>query len=205
MRWLTLLFRKTKLDSQLDSELRFHVEQQTAENIAGGMNPAEARRRALAEFGGLESRKEEARDARGTHFVETLLQDIRFAFRILRKTPLITGIAILSLALGIGANTAIFGLIDAVMLRMLPVQNPEQLAQILFRSPTTSRLRPNVTNPIWEQVRDHQDAFASVLAWGATDFDLADGGQENTVSGIYASGSYFKALGVRPAAGQIGR
>ena len=203
MRWLTLLFRKTKLDSQLDSELRFHVEQQTAENIAGGMNPAEARRRALAEFGGLESRKEEARDARGTHFVETLLQDIRFAFRILRKTPLITGIAILSLALGIGANTAIFSLIDAVMLRMLPVQNPEQLAQILFRSPTTSRLRPNVTNPIWEQVRDHQDAFASVLAWGATDFDLADGGQENTVSGIYASGSYFKALGVRPAAGRL--
>ncbi|HEV2289719.1 MAG TPA: ABC transporter permease, partial [Candidatus Acidoferrales bacterium] len=171
--------------------------------IAAGMAPGEARRRALAQFGGLESRKEETRDARGTHFIETLLQDIRFAFRILRKTPLITGIAILSLALGIGANTAIFSLIDAVMLRMLPVQNPEQLAEILFRSPTTSRPRPNVTNPIWEQVRDHQDAFASVFAWRSTDFDLADGGQENTIPGVYASGGYFTTLGVRPAAGRL--
>ena len=203
MRWLRRLFRKRALDNQLDSELRFHVEQQTADNIAAGMAPDEARCRALAQFGGLEFIKEETRDARGTHFVDTLFQDIRFAFRILRKTPLITCIALLSLALGIGANTAIFSLIDAVMLRMLPVQNPEQLVEILFRSPTTPRPRPNVTNPIWEQVRDHQDAFAGVFAWRSTDFDLADGGQENTIPGVYASGGYFATLGVRPAAGRL--
>lgn len=203
MTWLSRLFHRRKLDSQLDSELRFHVEQQTAANIAAGIPPAEARRRALAQFGGLESRKEEAREARGTQFLESLLQDIRFAFRLLRKTPLITGIAIISLALGIGANTAIFSLIDALMLRMLPVQNPEQLVQIAFRSPTFPRPRPNVTNPIWEQVRDHQDVFSGVLAWGPTTFDLADGGEENGIHGVYASGSYFSVLGVRPAAGRL--
>jgi len=135
MRWLSRLFRRSKLDAQLDSELRFHVEQQTAQNIAAGMDPDDARRRALAQFGGLEYIKEETRDARGTHFIETLLQDVRFAFRILRKTPFITAIALLSLALGIGANTAIFSLIDAVMLRMLPVQNPEQWRSLNFVRP----------------------------------------------------------------------
>ncbi|HKV28923.1 MAG TPA: ABC transporter permease [Candidatus Acidoferrales bacterium] len=203
MRWLTRLFRKRALDKQLDSELHFHVEQQIAENITAGMSPSEARRRALAQFGGLEYIKEETRDARGTHFLETLLQDIRFAVRILRKTPLITAIALLSLALGIGANTAIFSLIDTVMLRMLPVQNPQQLVQIKFRSPMSGNPRSTVTNPIWEQVRDHQDVFSGVFAWSPGSFDLAEGGEENNVHGIYASGSYFNVLGVRPAIGRL--
>jgi len=202
MRWVRL-FRKRALDNQLDSELRFHVEQQTADNIAAGMSPTEARRRALAQFGGLEYIKEETRDARGTHFVDTLLQDIRFAVRLLRKTPLMTSIALLSLALGIGANTAIFSLIDAVMLRMLPVQNPEQLAQVGFYQPTSTQLNHTVTNPIWEQVRDHQDVFSGVFAWSPRIFDLADGGEENDINGIYASGDYFTVLGVRPAAGRL--
>jgi putative ABC transport system permease protein len=203
MHWVSRLFRRSKQEAQLDSELRFHVEQRTADNIAAGMNADEARRSALAQFGGLEYIKEETRDARGTHFVETLLQDIRFAFRILRKTPLITSIALLSLALGIGANTAIFSLIDAVMLRMLPVQNPEQLVRIQRRSPKSGRLDSSVTNPIWEQVRDHQDAFSGVIAWDPETFDLADGGEVNNINGIYASGDYFAVLGVRPAAGRL--
>src|SRR5579864_7711503 len=202
MRWVRL-FRKRALDNQLDSELRFHVEQQTADNIAAGMSPTEARRRALAQFGGLEYIKEETRDARGTHFIDTLFQDIRFAGRVLRKTPLITAIALLSLALGIGANTAIFSLIDAVMLRMLPVQNPAQLVQIKFRSPVSPNPRSSVTNPIWEQVRDHQDVFSGVFAWSPTSFDLADGGEENNIHGAYSSGSYFTTLGVRPEAGRL--
>ena len=203
MTWLARLLRKRKQDAQLDSELRFHVERQTADNIAAGMTPDEARRRALAQFGGLESRKEEAREARGAQFIESLLQDIRFALRLLRKTPLITSIALLSLALGIGANTAIFSLIDAVMLRMLPVQNPEQLALIKFRSPVSPQPRISVTNPIWEQVRDHQNVFSGVFAWSPETFDLADGGEVNNVPGIYASGGYFSVLGVRPAAGRL--
>jgi putative ABC transport system permease protein len=200
---LSRLFHRRKQDAQLDSELRFHIEQQTAENISAGMNPDEARRSALAQFGGLEYIKEETRDARGTHFIETLLQDVRFAFRIMRKTPLITSIALLSLALGIGANTAIFSLIDAVTLRMLPVKNPEQLVQIGFRSPLSAHVRHFVTNPIWEQVRDHQNAFSGVIAWSLRSFDLADGGEVNDIHGIYASGDYFNVLGVHPAVGRL--
>ena len=203
MRWVRRLFRKRALDNQLDSELRFHVEQQTADNVAVGMSPTEARRRALAQFGGLEYIKEETRDARGTHFIESLVQDIRFALRIMRKTPLITTIALVSLALGIGANTAIFSLIDAVMLRMLPVQNPERLVQIRFKSPMFQDPSSSVTNPIWEQVRDHQDVFSGVFAWSPRTFDLAAGGEENDINGIYASGDYFNVLGVRPAAGRL--
>jgi len=203
MTWLSRLFRKSKQDAQLDSELRFHVAQQTADNIAAGMRPEEARRRALAQFGGLEYMKEETRDARGTHFVDMLLQDVRFSARLLRKTPLITSVALLSLAFGIGANTAIFSLVDAVMLRMLPVQNPEQLVRIQFRSPVSPRPRQSATNPIWEQVRDHPDAFSGVMAWSPANFNLADGGEENTISGIFASGDYFNVLGVRPAAGRL--
>jgi putative ABC transport system permease protein len=203
MTWLARLFRKEKQDAHLDSELRFHVEQQTADNIDAGMSPDEARRRALAQFGGIERIKEEARDARGTYFVESLLQDIRFALRILRKTPLITGIALLSLALGIGANTAIFSLIDAVMLRMLPVQKPEQLVQIRFKSLTSQDPGSSVTNPIWEQVRDHQNVFSGVFAWSPRTFDLADGGEENDIDGLYASGDYFNVLGVPAAAGRL--
>jgi predicted permease len=200
---LSRLFHRRNQDTQLDSELRFHVEQQTADNIAAGMNPDEARRCALAQFGGLEYVKEECREARGTHFIDTLLQDVRFAFRILRKTPLITAIALLSLALGIGANTAVFSLIDAVVLRMLPVEAPEQLARILFRSPVSPRPRADATNPIWEQVRDHQDAFSGVMAWSPHMFDLAAGGEVNNINGLYASGAYFAVLGVRPAAGRL--
>lgn len=203
MSWLSRLFRRGEQDARLDSELRFHLEQQTADNLAAGRPPGEARRLALAQFGGLEYIKEEARDARGTRFLDALFQDIRFAFRILRKTPLVTGIAIVSLALGIGANTAIFSLVDAVMLRRLPVRNPEQLTQILFRARTFSRPGSNFTNPIWEQVRDHQDVFDGVFAWRATNFDLASGGEQENVRGVYVSGSYFATLGVRPAAGRL--
>ena len=108
---------------------------------------------------------------------EAIWQDARYAFRIFAKTPIITIVAVLSLALGIGANTAIFSLIDTVMLRLLPVQKPEELLQVLVRSPHGGQPSGGFTNPLWEQVRDQQDVFSGVFGWSGAQFDLAQGGE----------------------------
>jgi putative ABC transport system permease protein len=197
------LFRRDKVEAELDDELRSHLEQQVEKYVRSGLRREEALRRARIEFGGLDQVKQDCREARGVNLIETILQDLRFAVRLLCKTPATSTVALLSLALGIGANTAIFSLVDAVMLRMLPVRDPGQLVQLKFRSPKSANLRQSVTNPIWEQVRDHQDVFSGVFAWGPDTFDLANGGEQDSVHGIYASGSYFVTLGVRPAAGRL--
>jgi putative ABC transport system permease protein len=197
------LVRKKEADAELEEELRDFVEQRAAAKMQMGLNRQQALREARMEMGSAESVKEKVRAVGWETAFSSFWQDARFAIRILRKTPVITAIALLSLALGIGANTAIFSLVDAVMLRMLPVQNPEQLARILFRSPVWPRPRQSATNPIWEQVRDHQDVFSGVFAWSPETFDLAEGGEENNIHGIYVSGEYFTTLGVRPAAGRL--
>jgi predicted permease len=201
---LRALFRRNTVESELDDELRFHFEQEVEKFLQSGLPVSEARRRASLNFGGAAQIKEECRDARGVSFIETLLQDIRYGLRILGRTPVVTGVAILSLALGIGANTAIFSLIDTVMLRMLPVQKPEDLIQLLRLDPVRGGDGvASFTNPLWEQVRDYQDVFSSAFAWSENRFDLAQGGAVQYVSGIYASGDYFTALGVRPSAGRL--
>jgi predicted permease len=201
---LRSLFRRDVVESEADSELRFHFDQQVEKNLKAGMTREEAVRRTRLEFGGHEQLKEEMRDARGVNLLETLFQDIRYGLRILGRTPVITSVAILSLALGIGANTAIFSLIDSVMLRLLPVQKPEELVQVLRFNPARGgEGTRSFTNPLWEQVRDHQDVFSGVFAWGGSRFDLAQGGAVQNVNGIFASGDYFNTLGVRPAAGRL--
>src|SRR5579864_8562859 len=200
---ISALFHRSLVEKEIEEELHAHIQDRANDLERSGVPRAEAERRARLEFGGYQKFKEEIREAQGTRFLETLIQDLRYALRMLRKSPGFTAVAVLTLALGIGANTAIFSLVDAVMLRMLPVQNPEQLARILFRSPASPRPRQSATNPIWEQVRDHQDAFSGVIAWSPQMFDLAAGGEVNNVNGIYASGDYFTVLGVRPAAGRL--
>jgi len=188
---------------ELDEEIRAHIEMSAHEREERGESADEARAAAHREFGNVGLVKETTRDTWSYVWMERLWQDVQYGLRMMRRSPGFTIIAVLTLALGIGANTAIFSLVDAVMLRMLPVQNPEQLARILFRSPVSPRPRQSATNPIWEQVRDHQDAFSGVIAWSPQMFDLAEGGEVNNINGIYASGDYFTVLGVRPAAGRL--
>src|SRR5208283_446457 len=203
-RRLRALFRKDELDQQLSEEMAFHLEKQIEQNIAARMSGEEARYAALREFGGVEQVKEECRDTWGMRFIDTLLQDIRYGLRMLAKNPGFTAVAILTLAIGIGANTAIFSLIDAVMLRMLPVARPDELRLVrIGQSGDTGEGNPDFTNPIWEQVRNRQTVFSGVFAWGDDRFDLAQGGAVHYANGIWVSGDFFKTLELRPAAGRL--
>src|SRR5438034_10030374 len=130
MEWWKSLFRKRVLDSQLDSELRFHIEELTEANIAAGLSPEEARRRAILEFGGREQIKEELRDVHRVSIIESALANLKSAFRFIRKSPSFSITVILTLALGIGANSAVFSAIDAILLRPLPFPNGDQLMEL---------------------------------------------------------------------------
>jgi putative ABC transport system permease protein len=202
---LRSLFRRDTVESEADAELRFHFDQQVEKHMKSGLTREEALRKTRIDFGGHEQLKEEIRDARGVNLIETLFQDTRYGLRILGRTPLVSCVAVLSLALGIGANTAIFSLIDTVMLRMLPVQKPEELMQVRIRDPRSPNDEPEstFTNPLWEELRNRQDFFSGIFAWNLTQFDLSQGGAVHDVNGMFASGEYFSTLGIRPAAGRM--
>jgi putative ABC transport system permease protein len=140
--------------------------------------------------------------------METLWQDLRYGARLLRLNPGFTAVAILSLALGIGANTAIFQLLDAVRLRTLPVKNPQELATVRIADRKWSAGRhqgrySQLSNPMWEQIRDHQQCFSSIFAWSADEFNLALGGEVRRAQGIYVSGDFFKVLELQPLLGRL--
>lgn len=203
MRWLSRLFHRSEQDAQLDAELRFHIERQTADNIAAGMNPDEARRRALAQFGGLQYIKEETREARGTQFVESLLQDIRFALRMLRKSPGFTLVAVLTLALGIGAATGIFSVVDAVLIHDLPFRNPGRLVA-LFQTPGKSTGLmgwaadgPDILD--WQRESHSLSEISASLLAGA---NISGGPIPQHVNGERVTANYFELLGVQAGIGR---
>src|SRR5215510_1767072 len=140
-----------------------------------------------------------------------MLNDLRFGIRMLMKNPAFTAVAVLSLALGIGANTAIFQLLNAVRLKNLSVRNPQELAQVRLRAGDVELTRGNkgpmryapVTNPVWEQVRDRQQAFSGIAAWGMAGFNLAQGGEVRPARGLWVSGEFFNVLGVNPELGRL--
>jgi len=152
-------------------------------------------------FGNVTQLHEASRAVWVWPLLETLAQDTRYALRTLRANPGFAATAVLSLALGIGANTAIFSILNAVMLRSLPVEDPQRLVQLA--APEGSSYNPNVTNPIWEQVRDHQQAFSGTLAFSGDRFDLAAGGESHFANGLWASGDFFRVLGVPAMRGRV--
>ena len=200
---LRSLVRRRGIEAELSDELRFHLEQQMEAKKAEGLSPEEARYAAQRELGGLEQIKEECRDMRRVNHIENLMQDLRYALRMLRKSPGFTAVAVLTLAFGIGANTAMFSLIDAVMLRLLPVSKPEELLQVKRFNPRWGEASPSFTNPIWEQIRDQQDVFSRAFAWGSDNLDLGQGGAVHMATTVWVSGGFFDALGVAPAAGRL--
>ncbi|MFZ0593066.1 MAG: ABC transporter permease [Bryobacteraceae bacterium] len=192
------LIRRHSVEAELDEELRDHLEREAEKLRKNGLPAEEAMRRARIALGGPEQVKEDCRNARGTWWLETLRQDVRYTFRTLRQSPAFAATAILSLALGIGANTAIFSVLNAVMLKMLPVRDPQRLVEL-----TQGEEDDFFTYPLWEQIRDREDVFSGVFTYGGGSFDLASGGEKHPVEGLYVSGDYFRTLGVRAILGRI--
>ncbi|HKD91590.1 MAG TPA: ABC transporter permease [Terriglobales bacterium] len=157
---------------------------------------------ALKAFGNATQIKEATRGVWTFRWLEELGQDLRYALRSMRKSPAVAAVVVLSLALGIGANTAIFSLIDAVMLRFLPVQKPQELV-LVRRQLNGGRGSPSFTNPLWEALRDRQDVFSAPFAWSTDRYDLGHGGAVQNANGLVVSGGYFQALGVTPVLGRL--
>ena len=189
---LRTFFRPHAAESELDDELRFHLERQVAKHVNSGMSDAEALRRARLEFGGLAQVKDECRDARGVSFVETLLQDLRYAARTLRHSPAFTACAVLTLALGIGANTAIFSVVNSVLLNPLPYPNPQELLAA----------RQNDSRPNLEDIQRQTNSFASSGGVNISPVDFTGNGEPVRLHAACIDAGLLPTLGVKPILGR---
>jgi predicted permease len=202
--WRNLVHRD-RVDRDLDDEMRAYLDLVSDEHLARGKDPDAAARAARIDLGGLQQLTERVREARMGAGVQTLWQDLRYGVRLLRRAPSFAAAAILSLALGIGATSAVFGLLDALQLRSLPVPQAYDLADIRLEGPRccrhTGRNR-QVTVPLWEEIRRHQQAFSALFAFADTRFNLAPQGEVRYVEGLFVSGDFFPVLGVAPALGR---
>lgn len=205
-RWRNV-FRPEHLDDELEAEFQYHLAETVDRLVASGMPAKEALRQARLRLGNYSMQKERTRDMNIAAWLDVTRADAIYGLRQLRLNPGFTAVAVLSLALGIGANTAIFQLVNAIRLKMLPVQNPRELVSIDFEEGST---RPgnwygrtaSVTYAEWEQIRAQQQAFTGVLAWGTDRFNLSTGGEPRFARGLYVSGEFFRHLGVGAVLGR---
>jgi len=202
---LRSLFHRNQVEQDLSEELQYHLEQKTKEYTASGMAPEEARRKARREFGGIEQTKEICRDTRRVSLLETLSQDVRFGLRMLRKSPGFTAVAVLTLALGIGATTAVFSLVSAILLKPLPFPNPDQIVLPELVSPPGVNLGSDYFP--WSQTQFRflaQDShpFQAVAAFQNDSFNLTGTDVPSFLDGFRVSAEFFPALGISPALGR---
>lgn len=208
MRWRRF-WQRRKRSEDFAAELDAYLAHETDDNLARGMTPDEARLAALRKFGNRTVIKEEIHLMNSVNSLESVWLDLRYAFRQLRLKPAFTVVAVLSLALGIGANAALFQLLDALLLRSLPVKAPQQLARISLVEHSGGRDghfvdEPNdFSYPQWEHIRANHAPFTDVLAWGTTHFNLARSGEVRNADAIFVSGSFFQMLGVSAHIGRV--
>jgi len=215
--------KKKKLEDELDDELRFHLERQVESNMAAGMSANEARRQALIAFGGIQQTRESVREVHRTRFFETLAQDLRYGWRMLRKSPAFTIVAVITLALGIGANTAIFSLIDAVLFRSMPIPDPKELLVFQWQArkgPQTHGYMNfgectdqsdgdhpsgcSLPLPFFKEVQEKTDLFSHVAGFASwQQLALSGNGPASMIRALFVSGDYFPTLGVRAHLGRL--
>lgn len=190
--WLEATLRRSRMESEMDAELRFHIEAYAEDLVRGGITREEAMRQARLEFGGIERVKEEGREARGVTFFETLVQDLRFGARALRKSPGFTAVAVFTLGLGIGANTAIFSLVDGILLVPLPYAKPEQLVSVTGTYPRGA----------FVAMREQMHTIDVAAYFEGHEFNLTGRGEPVRLTGTLVSAELLSILGARPELGR---
>ena len=201
---LRSLFRWAQADQELDGELRDHLERKKQKYVAQGKAQEEARRRARLDLGGMEQTEEKCRDARGTNLIENLAQDLRFGLRMLRKRPGFTTVAVLTLALGIGANTAIFSVVNGVLLHSLPYAGPQQLVQL---HETSTAWGPDgwgtASGPDFEDWHAQSRSFSGLAAAFGDGLNLTGGNEPHHVRALHVSLDFLNVLAAQPAQGRL--
>jgi predicted permease len=200
-------FTGAQLDADLDAEMASHVDLAIEENIQRGMSPEEARRQALIRFGGVEQAKQTHRETRGLPFLEILLQDLRFTFRSLHRDKVFTTVAVLILALGIGANIAVFSVVNTILLRPLPFPQSHQLVRILSKKAVGGESGMTYSADAMEAFQQSNHSFQAVAGYyaftGDDNIKLIGSGQPIPVTGLPVSSNFFQTLEVSPSLGRL--
>lgn len=199
---LDWMVRRSEAERQLDDELQSYIAMSAADKIANGVPPDEARRLARLELGGVEQVKEQVRTHRHGGWLDEIARDVRYAVRVSVKNRTFTVIVVLTLALGIGANTAIFSLIDALMLRWLPVRNPQELVMVSFQSRDSTGPR-SLSYAIVGALADQRDVFSGVAGFSGKTFDVGASGLVSRVHGALVTGDFYATLGLNPVVGRL--
>lgn len=201
--WTRATLRRSKLESDMDEELRFHMEVYAEDLVRSGIRREEAFRRARLEFGGVERTKEECRRERRVHFGDELLQDLRYAARLMRNGPGFTAVAMLTLTLGIGATTAIFSIVNAVIFKPLPYKDSSRLVTFYTHTTMFPSLRLNLTWPAFEALRTQAGGLEEIAACWQADKTLIGGKQADELSVAAVSSEFFEQVGTRAALGRL--